>query len=296
MKKRVGFAIGLLICAGLILYPLAANWLYEKRQDVIITDYEKKVETIGEERRKTEWVAASQYNTALLAGNRNMEEYEKRLNSMKNGIMGYLEIPSIQVTLPVYHGATEESLKKGLGHVPQTTLPVGGIGTHAGITGHTGVSDQKLFSDLNQMKKGDWFFFHVLGETLAYQVEEIFVVLPSQTEYLDPIEGKDCITLITCTPFGINDHRLLVRGARSVYTAQNEETVEDTTKPVVESTWLKEYLCAVSVGIFVFVSFLSGYAMLVWWRQDKKRRNRIYKGRKMRRKYLMVKKKCGCDG
>ena len=225
-----------------------------------------------------------------------MEEYEKRLNSMKNGIMGYLEIPSIQVTLPVYHGATEESLKKGLGHVPQTTLPVGGIGTHAGITGHTGVSDQKLFSDLNQMKKGDWFFFHVLGETLAYQVEEIFVVLPSQTEYLDPIEGKDCITLITCTPFGINDHRLLVRGVRSVYTAQNEETVEDTTKPVVESTWLKEYLCAISVGIFVFVSFLSGYAMLVWWRQDKKRRNRIYKGRKMRRKYLMVKKKCGCDG
>ncbi len=289
MKKRsrwiivIGYSVWILVCAGMIAYPLVSNMIYERRQDTIITEYQGEVAAEGESRLREEQAAATAYNEALLSGDRRADEYEERLDLSKNGIMGYLEIPAIRVELPVYHGVSEDVLGKGLGHVPQTTLPIGGAGTHAGITGHTGVSDRKLFSDLDQLQQGDWFFFHVLGEILAYQVEEILIVLPWETQHLDPIEGEDCITLITCTPFGINDHRLLIRGHRRELPKEEAEMLAETTitaRPT-ESTWLRKYVRAVSCGGFVFTGMMGGY---MWWCHYERQRVRRAVLRRVRKK------------
>ncbi len=169
--------------------------------------------------------------------------YDSLLNLGGNGIMGYIEIPCIQVNLPIYHGTDTETLERGVGHLLGSSLPVGGSGTHAVLSGHSGMAGQKMFTDLLQMKTGDIFYLHVLGETLAYEVDSLNTVLPHDTSLLGITGGSDLCTLITCTPIAVNSHRLLVTGHRIPFEAAKEmveEAQQEDTE--VESTWEQEYL------------------------------------------------------
>ena len=161
--------------------------------------------------------------------------------------MGYVEIPKIDVNLPIYHGTSEEVLQKGIGHLVGSSLPIGGEGFHSVLTGHSGLAGAKLFSDLDQLVPGDTFFLHILGETLAYEVTEINTVLPYETELLLAVPGEDLCTLVTCTPYGVNSHRLLVRGSRVPYEKAMEEALE-TPKETVRSTWKENYLRGLAIG------------------------------------------------
>ena len=200
-------------------------------------------------------------NEALLWAS---EDYEHQLNIAGNGIMGYVEIPKIQVTLPIYHGTDETTLQRGIGHLLGSSLPVGGENTHTVLTAHSGMASQKMFSDLDQMEVGDVFYLDVLGERMAYQIDQIKTVLPYDTTYLGITEGADHCTLVTCTPFGVNTHRLLVRGSRIPY-EEAEVIVEETTpeEVVVESTWEQEYMNGIyiAIGIVVLVGII---ALAVW--------------------------------
>ena len=158
--------------------------------------------------------------------------------------MGYVHIPKLGVSLPIYHGTEEETLDRGIGHLIGSSLPIGGGSTHAILTGHSGLASQKMFSDLDKLEIGDTFYLEVLNEVLAYEVDQINTVLPHDTTYLGLEDGKDLCTLVTCTPFGVNTHRLLIRGHRIAYTPEDEEspTIEpaETSEPV-DSTWEQEY-------------------------------------------------------
>ena len=169
--------------------------------------------------------------------------------------MGYVEIPLIKVNLPIYHGTDSETLDAGIGHLLGTSLPVGGNSTHTVLTAHSGMANQKLFSDLDKLKKGDVFYLRVLDENLAYQVAEINTVLPHESELLEITEGEDYCTLVTCTPFGINTHRLLVRGTRIPYEEAEEiveEQIQFEEKPT--STWMEQYLLGLFYGSGVVIA------------------------------------------
>lgn len=189
------------------------------------------------------------------------EDYENQLNLAGDGIMGYVEIPLIKVNLPIYHGTDSETLDVGIGHLLGTSLPVGGTSTHSVLTAHSGMANQKLFSDLDKLEHGDVFYLQVLGETLAYQVDAINTVLPYDTTYLGITEGEDYCTLVTCTPFGINTHRLLVRGTRIPY-QEAEEIVEEQLQEEAPpaSTWEQQYikgiLCGIGAVVVIGVLFL----------------------------------------
>ncbi len=225
---------------------------------------------IAKAREKTK-----QYNAALQPGVQQVgafsheamelaaQDYAHQLNITGSGIMGYVEIPSIAVTLPIYHGTADATLEKGVGHLLGSSLPVGGLGTHAVLTGHSGMASQKMFSDLEQLKTGDVFYLDVLGERLAYQVDDIHVVQPYDTSLLEIVPGEDYCTLVTCTPYGVNTHRLLVRGSRIPWEG-TEEKVDETVKAEPhESTWEREYLkgICIAIGIVVVVGIV---ALAVW--------------------------------
>ena len=229
MKKALHVWLpGILVLAGLIIaaYPFISNYLYEQRQQDIITSYETHQKTDTEKNEELE--NAKEYNKSLAAANVTVtdpfdpeglsdfsrREYETLLNVNEEGMMGYLEIPVIDVRLGIYHGTGEKVLKNGVGHLKNTSLPIGGEGTHAVLSAHAGLQEKKLFTDLELMKEGDVFYIHVFGETLAYETDRITVIEPHNTEALRIQEGKDYVTLVTCTPYGINSHRLLVRGKR----------------------------------------------------------------------------------
>ena len=200
-------------------------------------------------------------NEALLWAS---EDYESQLNLTGNGIMGYVEIPGISVTLPIYHGTDADTLEIGIGHLLGSSLPVGGESTHTILTAHSGMASQKMFSDLDLMKIDDVFYLDVLNERLAYQVDAIFTVLPHETEQLQIVTGKDYCTLVTCTPFGVNTHRLLVRGTRIPY-EEAEEILEQ--QPMIEeptSTWEEKYMDGIITGICI-VLILALLAGVVWF-------------------------------
>lgn len=183
-------------------------------------------------------------------------DYTEILNV--NGTMGVLEIPKIKVNLPIYHGTSETVLSKGVGHLKNTALPVGGTGTHAVLTGHRGYVGAKLFTDLDQLVMGDRFYLHILDKTLIYEVDQILVVTPDQTEALKPVEGQDFVTLLTCTPYQINSHRLLVRGKRVV------ESPEEVKPETMEEPM------PVNKLLFSFVS-LVGIAAGIWHLKRRKK-------------------------
>lgn len=232
MKKVVKIlrGIGYLAAFSLILYPVVSNYINQMNSTTIATDYEQEVSHLSEEQENEMIKQAQDYNESLIGigsiadpfseSNENQteeDEYNKLLKIDDTGMMGYIDIPKIDIVLPVYHGTSEKVLQSGVGHLKNTSLPVGGESCHAVLSGHRGLANAKIFTDLNKMEIGDVFYFKVLHHTFAYQVDQILTVLPSETDALQIEKGKDYVTLVTCTPYAVNTHRLLVRGTRIPY-------------------------------------------------------------------------------
>lgn len=225
MKKirNMLLVIGFLIGLGILLYPTISNKVAVKNQIHVVQSYNQYVSGMSQAQIEEEKSRAKEYNTLLKAAPATdpfsnvdhvepFTQYDTILNL--DGVMGSIEIPSIKVKLPIYHGVTDEVLRKGVGHIRSTALPIGGNRTHAVLSAHSGLPKAKLFTDLEKVKEKDYFYIYVLGEKLAYQVDQISVVEPDDISNLTPVEGKDYVTLVTCTPIGVNSHRLLVRGER----------------------------------------------------------------------------------
>jgi sortase A len=257
---RAVVVIVFLLCLGLTVYPLWANYRYEKQQDQVLAEYEAAAGQFSKEEYSLEWEMAETYNQKQAEGIEiSREEYEECLNINGDGVLGFLEIPKLGIKLPIYHGTEECILQKGLGHIPQTSLPTGGPGCHTGITGHSGLSDRKLLSDLIQMEPGDFFSLYILDQRQDYRVDRIETVLPSQTDRLKAKTGEDYVTLITCTPYGVNDHRLLVRGKRISEDERAREEEQEDPMPDRSSFWICQYLGAVGYGIVIFVIVVCSY-------------------------------------
>lgn len=240
-KKRNIFifvAISCLYFAGIIsiLYPIISNIISLDSSRVVINDYTETIQKMDESEIKEKLKKAQQYNKALADRN-----YDSDLATVLNGDDGlicYIEIPSINVYLPVYYGTSNEVLEKGCGLLENTSLPIGGESTHSVISGHTGLPSADMFTKLDQVKKGELFYIHILNKVLAYRVDQILTVRPNNTNDLFITESQDYVTLLTCTPYGINDKRLLVRGVRTEYVP----TVAEGGKNVASSTSANEGL------------------------------------------------------
>ncbi len=260
-KKAITICATVLFLAalGLTLYPLISNYVNQKYASEIQTAYQELIQQTDDSVLQEAKQRAVAYNLAIIPGAADAyseesllsaaENYDGQLDVAGNGIMGYVEIPKIQVNLPIYHGTDAEVLDRGVGHLLGSSLPVGGENTHTILSGHSGMASQKMFTDLEQLVPGDVFYLNVLDETLAYRVTEINTVLPYETDLLGIVPGEDLCTLVTCTPYGVNTHRLLVRGSRIPYkeaAVLKEESV--TTEPAA-STWEAKYLQGVLWGI-----------------------------------------------
>lgn len=204
-----------------MLYPSFSDWWNSFHSSQAIASYSEQVANLNEDKYTEIWNAAREYNQSLLERSNSFilseeqaAEYEQLLNIGGTGVMGYIEIPSLDIVLPVYHGTDEGVLQIAIGHLEWTSLPVGGSSTHSVISGHRGLPSARLFTDLDQMAEGDLFLLRVLDEVLTYEVDQIRIVEPNQIQELLIQEGEDLCTLVTCTPYGINSHRLLVRGHR----------------------------------------------------------------------------------
>ena len=249
----------LLFALGVTLYPLISNIVGEKYRSMVESRYDKAVEQLDTMELIAEKERAVAYNKTLQGGTENTfsrealaeaeESYWHLLNVRGDGIMGYVQIPKIGVELPIYHGTTEETLDKGVGHLLGTSLPVGGVGTHSVLTGHSGLAGTRMFSDLDQLKVGDVFYVRVLDETHAYMILDINTVLPEDTSKLEIDPQRESVTLVTCTPFGVNTHRLLVRGER-IEVGMVERMIEgaEVQEEPVKSTWTQEYLKGIALG------------------------------------------------
>lgn len=227
MKKRTGSPITLLLIlillagVSLLLYPTVSDYWNSFHQSRAIASYAEQVANIDDAQYEELWDAARDYNQSLLhrpndfiLSDEQQEIYKSLLDFGGNGIMGYIEIPMIDVMLPIYHGTEESVLQIAVGHLDWTSLPVGGAGSHCVLSGHRGLPSARLFTDLDKLKVGDVFMLHVLNEILTYEIDQILIVEPQDTDPLLIEPGKDLCTLITCTPYGINSHRMLVRGHR----------------------------------------------------------------------------------
>lgn len=261
-KKRillhVLFLVLFLIGIGAAAYPAFGNWYTEQKRSVVLTEYEKALAKIENADLTDAFKQAEIYNDALFTGETDEEErpdYGELLCTTEDGIMGYVEIPAIQIRLPIYHGCTENELSKGAGHLPSSSLPVGGKSTHAVLAAHSGRADSKMFTDLDQVKEGDLIYLYVLNKTLTYEVDKITVTTPGDTDAIQIIDGEDLLTLLTCTPYGTNTHRLLVRGHRifpdETLSASNpsEAKPEHTDTAVHRSTWTNEYRNGLTEGL-----------------------------------------------
>lgn len=211
----------LLIGLSLMLYPSFADWWNSFHSSRAIANYEEQVANIDDAQYEELWDAARDYNQSLLRrpndfilSDEQQEIYKSLLDIGGNGIMGYIEIPMIDVMLPIYHGTKDSVLQIAVGHLDWTSLPVGGAGSHCVLSGHRGLPSARLFTDLDKLKVGDVFMLHVLNEILTYEIDQILIVEPQDTDPLLIEPGKDLCTMITCTPYGINSHRMLVRGHR----------------------------------------------------------------------------------
>ena len=272
-----------LIALGITLYPMISTWYNERHQAEVHIHYQEKVEQVDNTKLIEAKELAVAYNQTILPGAQDEDSFSKEallsasenygslLNLAGDGIMGYVEIPTIGVTLPIYHGTNNSTLERGVGHLLGSSLPVGGESTHSVLTAHSGMASAKMFSDLDRLKKGDIFFLDVLGEKLAYQVDQIKTVLPYDTTFLQTEIGNDLCTLVTCTPFGVNTHRLLVRGTRIEY-EEAEVIVEEKleTEEPVKSTWEQQYLQGILIGIGAVV--ILGLGLFVFWFVRRRRR------------------------
>ena len=273
------FLVGITI----VVYPVVSNQLYEKNQSHVTAQYDETIEQMEQEALARELQAAQEYNRSLLESEAfltdpfdpelvldpTVEPYASLLNVEGDGIMGYVEIPKISVNLPIYHGTTAQVLEQGIGHLQNTSLPVGGESTHTVLTGHTGLAGKRLFTDLSLLEVGDVFYLHVLKDTLAYQVEEVNIVEPDQTENLVVKQGQDLATLVTCHPYGLNTHRLLVRGSRIPYEQALEQQQIQSDMSQGTSVWEIEYRKAITICLAVYIP-LTIIAVFVLLRRRKR--------------------------
>ena len=249
----------LFVGIAVMLYPKVGKLWNAGRQSRVVDGYERSVEKL-DVRKEEEMIAQTRaYNVMLLEQNnpvpndKNADSYGALLNMTSDGVMGYLEIPEIRVKLPIYHGTGDFAICNGAGHVEGSSFPIGGKGTHAVLSSHRGLPGAKLFSDLDKLEEGDVFYLHVLDEVLAYKVDQIKVVLPEETQDIGIVEGKDYCTLVTCTPYAINTHRLLVRGERTEYIPPEELAEQNAVHEVQSQTITKRI---VDVWPWLVVSLL----------------------------------------
>lgn len=270
-KSLVAVAL-VLIGVALLAYPQVSNWMAEQSRSVVMSGYDEAVAAANDEQLAEQLAQARDYNERLRSGaavvtdpfDPNADkvsdtDYERCLNVAGDGVMGTISLPSIHVTLPVYHGTADSDLQRGAGHVQGTSLPVGGESTHCVIAGHTGLPTARIFDALDQVQIGDVFVLSVLGEKLAYRVCDIRVVLPDQTDSLSVQEGRDLVTLVTCTPYGKNTHRLLVTGER----CEVPEDVADDSADADSSftSWFTlEHVALLAAGAAVIVGAAAGIA------------------------------------
>lgn len=250
--KKTAVIAGLVFITGLslLLYPTVSDLWNAHHQSQAIATYMEDVSELEDVDYTEILTAARTYNASLIddAGRYNPSEedealYESLLNIGGNGIMGYVEIPSIDVNLPIYHGTDAEVLQVAVGHIEGTSLPVGGSSTHCVISAHRGLPSAKLFTNLDQVKEGDVFYLKVLDEVLTYEVDQIRIVLPEEADDIDIIEGEDLCTLVTCTPYGINTHRLLVRGHRI------DTVVEDNIRVSSDAAKIDTFTVSLAIGV-----------------------------------------------
>lgn len=263
-----------------ICYPLFASWYTEKHRSEVIVQHQQAVEKLDSSALEAAEKAAADYNRRLAAGEFQPEDYAANgyhglLNIAGDGIMGYIEIPKISVKLPIYHSTGNTSLAEGAGHMPQTSLPTGGSDTHAVITAHTGMPSSPMFTDLEQLEIGDLFFLTVLNQKLIYQVDQIVTVLPEDTSETQIQPGLDLVTLLTCTPYGINSHRLLVRGCR-IYPAENEIVDTAQMPQAQQSHWMQQYFAGILSGLWyalIPIGILSAVLLIRKFTFRRKKKN-----------------------
>lgn len=282
MRQRLTTILfGLLFLAGFLVlcYPTISDQWNTYRQNRLITSYETVLSELEPEDYTREWEAAKAFNQSFAGNNLygdafgDLEEeltdtpYWKVLNVSKDGVMGYLSIPKISLRLSVYHGTSEEVLQTGIGHLNGTKLPMGGESTHSVLAAHRGLPSARLFTDIDQLEPGDLFYLHILDETFAYQVDQILPMVDKDDmetlqEALQITEGEDYVTLFTCTPYGVNSHRLLVRGTRIPYNGEEEQTSTpmETMVRSVQNYYMLYLILGLSVTLLVilFMRFLFG--------------------------------------
>ncbi len=273
-RKLINILVALLFLVGfgVLIYPTVSNQWNTYRQSRLISNYEAALEPMTEEDYTAEWEKARAFNDSFTENNIYGDafgsedtdlqdtEYWKVLNIAGDGVMGYLSIPKINIKLAIYHGTGEEVLQTGVGHLNGTKLPIGGTGTHAVLAAHRGLPSARLFTDIDQLEAGDMFYIHVLDETLAYQVDQILPMVDkddtaaiSEALKIDP--EADQVTLFTCTPYGVNSHRLLVRGTRVPYNGEEEvqATVAETMVKAVQNYYMLYLLLGLSVTVLVIL-------------------------------------------
>nr|WP_302594566.1 class C sortase [uncultured Acetatifactor sp.] len=270
------FALIFLIGFGIFAYPAVSDQWNAYRQSKLISTYEEVMSELEPEDYSREWGTARAFNDAIAqndftgdafgSGDTDIEdtEYWKVLNAAENGVMGYLSIPKIDVRLSVYHGTADDILQTGIGHVSGTKLPIGGDGTHSVLAAHRGLPSAKLFTDLDQMEPGDRFYIHILDEVFAYEVDQILPMidkddLDALTGAMQVVPGEDYVTLLTCTPYGVNSHRLLVRGSRTAYNGEEEAEEKTPVGNMVES--VQSYYMLYLVLILAMILLMGIFIM-----------------------------------
>lgn len=254
-----------------VAYPYLSNYLARQRQAEIVLQYDEAVGTVQDADASAAWEAARAYNAALANGQaEGIADYDELLDLTGNGMMGIVTIPTISVELPVYHGT--QSLELGALHLQGTSLPVGGASTHCVISAHSGMSSEKMFTDLDQLNAGDVFYLKVYGETLAYEVDQVLTVLPENVEPLMIVPGEDLCTLLTCTPYGINTHRLLVRGHRIAYEPEAAGAEAQTPVHTKQSTWMQQYIRGILCGVGIVAAAATVIVVLILIRRRRRKK------------------------
>lgn len=264
-----------------MLYPVISNAINERGYDQVIVNYQKKVKDNNEQDFSLLFNEAEEYNKRLTTSSiadvfsdpdiQNSSDYLSILNVDQEGTIGYISIPKIDVKIPIYHGTSAKVLQKGVGHLEGSSFPIGGETTHSILSAHRGLPSARLFTDLDQLKKGDKFYIYILDRVLTYEVDQTIVIEPSNTEPLQLQEGQDYVTLVTCTPYAVNTHRLLVRGTRVVpEEADKVETVED----IVEEKSNKELAFAdialyIGIALALMILIITIFIVLTTKKKDK---------------------------
>lgn len=269
-KTKLALTVLLILAILVTVYPVISNFLYDRHRSRVQTEYFAAIEQMDDAVIQKAKQEAEAYNALLAKGvspafsdeqvKSAFSSYNELMNLNGDGTMCYIEIPAIAVNLPVAHGTEADTLEHSIGHVVGTSLPIGGSGTHAVLSGHSGMAGQKMFTDLHELKAGDMVYIHVLNEVLAYEVEAMETVRPEDTASLSITQGEDKLTLITCTPIGVNTHRLLVHCGRTEYTEAAAESAENAES--VSSSWQRQYVTGICYGMAALLLVFACYALI----------------------------------